>query len=425
MPSSEPARHRSAIADAPDGLTMGDIRGDGDPFRHPPVHAGSDPGTPGESRPGDDPREVSERTWRAVYESSAVGILLWDTGGRLLAANAVFERMLGHEEAALRRMTLFDLLPLDDASAFRADLDAQAAGAPPESHAQRLMLRRDGSLLWTQTHVALVPGTGSRAPFFVGIVDDIHQRKLAEKALVESQNALARMTRITAMGELAASIAHEVKQPLGAIATHGDACQRWLTAVPPNIAEALSAAECIVTDAHRASEVVSRIRAFVSRAEPRRDLVDLADLIAETLALVGDLARSRQVVLRTEMAADLPRVSGDRVQLQQVLLNLIMNAIEAMACVSGRPRSLRVEAGFASPCMACVKVCDVGPGLSAVDRDRVFAAFCTTKDEGMGIGLTLGRSIVEAHGGRLWATPNEGPGETFQFTLPVAPEGVA
>ncbi len=420
MPSSEPARHHSATADAPDGPITGDPRGDGGLFLHPPVQAVSDP-----AAPGDDPREVSERTWRAVYESSAVGILLWDTGGRLLAANAVFERMLGHEEAALRRMTLFDLIPLDDASALRADLDAQAAGACPESHAQRLMLRRDGSLLWTQTHVALVPGTDSMAPFFVGIVDDIHQRKLAEKALVESQNALARMTRITAMGELAASIAHEVKQPLGAIATHGDACQRWLAAVPPNIAEALSAAQCIVTDAHRASEVVSRIRAFVSRAEPRRDLVDLADLIAQTLALVGDLVRSRQVLLRTEIAADLPRVSGDRVQLQQVLLNLIMNAIEAMAGVSGRPRSLRVEAGFFGPRMACVKVCDVGPGLSAIDRDRVFAAFCTTKAEGMGIGLTLGRSIVEAHGGRLWATPNDGPGETFQFTLPVAAEGIA
>jgi signal transduction histidine kinase len=245
-------------------------------------------------------------------------------------------------------------------------------------------------------------------------------RQRAEDALAEAKAELARMARVTTMGELAASIAHEINQPLTAVVINGNACRRWLAAEPANMQEANEALQRIIRDANRASDVITRIRGFLRRGEQRQTRLDVNEVIGEVIGLVQGEARTNGVSLQVEAAADLPVVVADRVQLQQVVLNLVMNAIEAMGSITGRARILEVWTEARDPDAVLVAVRDSGVGLDPEHRDRIFDAFYTTKSEGMGMGLAISRSIVEAHGGRLWATPNAGPGETFQFTLPIA-----
>jgi signal transduction histidine kinase len=244
--------------------------------------------------------------------------------------------------------------------------------------------------------------------------------KRAEDALTEARAGLARVTRASTMGELAASIAHEVNQPLAAVVANGHACARWLAAKPPNLQEANDAVQRIVRDANRASEVVLRIRSFLRRGESQRTELDLGEVVHEVIGMVQGEARARKVSLRVEPAADLPSVLADKIQLQQVILNLVMNAIEAMSAAAESERILEVGAQRHGGDAIRVAVCDTGVGLDPKHRNRIFDAFYTTKPEGMGMGLAISRSIVEAHGGRLWATANEIAGETFQFTLPLA-----
>jgi PAS domain S-box-containing protein len=244
-------------------------------------------------------------------------------------------------------------------------------------------------------------------------------------ALAETRVELARVARITTMGELAASIAHEVKQPLAAVSTNASAGLRWLAAERPNLEEAQKALQRIIRDAGVANEVIARIRGFLRHQEPQKTDIRLDDVIREVLGLLGNEARKHGVAVSVETAADLPHVVGDRVQLQQVLLNLALNAIEAASPVTARPRLVAVGAQQLDRREVVVSVRDSGLGLDPAHRERIFDAFYTTKPGGMGMGLAISRSIVETHGGRLWATPSEGGGETFRFTLPVASAGSA
>ena len=230
------------------------------------------------------------------------------------------------------------------------------------------------------------------------------------------------MSRLTTLGELTTSIAHEVSQPLGAMVASAGACARWLAADPPAMAEARSALDNIVADGKRAREVIARIRALTKRQAPRMDLLDLNREILEVLALTEQELRSHDIVLETKLDSTLPQVKGDRVQLQQVLLNLILNAIEAMSAVNNRPRELTIVSAQDTDGVV-VEVRDSGIGLDQDRAERVFDAFYTTKAEGLGIGLSISRSIVEAHGGRLWAAPNQPHGAVFGFSLPVAESG--
>ena len=230
------------------------------------------------------------------------------------------------------------------------------------------------------------------------------------------------MSRLTTLGELTTSIAHEVSQPLGAMVASAGACARWLAADPPAMAEARSALDNIVADGKRAREVIARIRALAKRQAPRMDLLDLNRKILEVLALTEHELRSHDIVLETRLDSTLPHVTGDRVQLQQVLLNLIVNAIEAMSGVNDRPRELTIVSAQGMDGVV-VEVRDSGIGLDPHRAERVFEAFYTTKAEGIGIGLSISRSIVEAHGGRLWAAPNQPHGAVFRFSLPVAENG--
>jgi C4-dicarboxylate-specific signal transduction histidine kinase len=248
---------------------------------------------------------------------------------------------------------------------------------------------------------------------------EIAEREAAEEGLIQARTEIARIARITSMGELVASIAHELNQPLGSIVTSGDACLRWLGAEPPNMDEARQAVEAIIRDGTRASSVLVRIRGLLRRGERLRERLDVNDIIREVIALLdGELCRNG-ASLRTEMSGNLPPVVVDRVLLQQVILNLMMNAMEAMRAVNDQEQVLRIRTEKQPSGSIVVLVQDSGVGVDPEHLSRMFEAFYTTKVEGIGMGLTISRSIIEAHGGRLWAVANDGPGSTFCFTLPI------
>ena len=241
-------------------------------------------------------------------------------------------------------------------------------------------------------------------------------------ALQEVQSELMHVTRVMTLGELTASIAHEVNQPLAAIVTNGNATLRWLGGATPNLSEARQAVERIIKDSYRASAVISRIRTLVKKTPPRNDLVDLNEVIVEVFTLAQHEARRHRVFLKQQLRHDLPQVRGDRVQLQQVILNLIINGLEAIAQSQNGTRELLVRSDQDDADNVRVAVSDSGEGLDAANLERVFDAFFTTKPDGMGMGLAISRTIIESHGGRLWATSNSPHGAVFQFTLPTNAE---
>jgi signal transduction histidine kinase len=246
----------------------------------------------------------------------------------------------------------------------------------------------------------------------------------AEGALREAQAELAHANRIMLVGEMTASIAHEINQPLTGVVSNAGTCSRYLAAETPNLEEARHYLGLIVRDGKRVSEVIGRIRALVKKVSPRRDRLDINEVIREVIALTQNELRRSSVSLRTSLSSGLPLVPADRIQLQQVILNLIVNAIEAMNEVGDRPRELAVATGRGEANDVFVEVRDSGPGVDPANLDRLFKSFFTTKPEGMGMGLSISRSIIGAHGGRLWATPNEPHGVVFRFTLPIEAESV-
>jgi C4-dicarboxylate-specific signal transduction histidine kinase len=247
------------------------------------------------------------------------------------------------------------------------------------------------------------------------------ERKQAEDALHRAQAELAHVTRVATLGELTASIAHEINQPLAAVVNNATACVHWLAA--QNLEEARQSAEFVIADGHRAGEIIARIRALAKKAPSRKHWIDVNDTILEVIALARSQVQSNSVSLQTRLGEDLPLILGDRIQLQQVLLNLIINAIEAMNDVRD-VRELSVSSANDDSRNVLVAVRDSGPGLDPGALDRLFEAFYTTKPDGMGMGLAISHSIVEALGGRLWAEPNV-RGAVFQFTLPSGADNVA
>jgi C4-dicarboxylate-specific signal transduction histidine kinase len=272
----------------------------------------------------------------------------------------------------------------------------------------------DGSV----KHVRVVAHLAANGLEFVGAVTDVTESKKAQEALRASQAELAHVARVMTMGELAASIAHEVNQPLAGIVANGSACIRWLAGARPDLDEAREAAQRIVRDAKRAAEVIARIRALTRKAALEMARLDLNETIKEVVALAQGEMRKNRVALRLELLDDLPSVLGDRIQLQQLVLNLFMNGIEAMSAVADRPRELAVTTQNGETDQVLVTVRDSGVGLDPQGRERIFEAFYTTKPEGMGMGLSISQSIIQNHGGRLWAVANDGPGATFRFTVP-------
>ncbi|MGA7630561.1 MAG: PAS domain S-box protein [Terriglobales bacterium] len=257
---------------------------------------------------------------------------------------------------------------------------------------------------------------------YIGAVQDVTERRSSEEALSKARSELSHVARVTSLGVLTASIAHEVNQPLSGIVTNASTCLRMLAADPPNVDGARETARRTIRDGHRASEVITRLRALYGKKEPTTESVDLNEATREVIALsLSELQRNR-VILRPELADDLPPVTGDRVQLQQVILNLIRNGSDAMSSVDDRPRQLLIRTERDEGDRVSLTVQDAGTGFDPQAVDRLFEGFYTTKNDGMGIGLSVSRSIIESHHGRLWATLNNGPGATFSFCIPRGPE---
>src|SRR5262245_43317198 len=365
----------------------------------------------------------SEERWRAIFESSAIGITMMDLNGRFLTVNAAYQEMLGYAEAELQTLSFMDLTHEDDHAANWGLLTELLEGERPSFVLAKRYWHKDGRVIWANVHVSLVAGTASIPKCIMAVVEDITERKRTEEALHQTQAELAYVTRVATLGELTASIAHEINQPLGAVVNSANACMRWLAA--QNLERARQSALRVVADGQRAGAIITRIRALAQKAPPHKDWFDLNATIREVLALARSAVHRHVALAETHLAAEVPRMLGDRIQLQQVLLNLLMNAIEAMSGVSAGPRTLWVSAELAAAKEVLVTVRDAGPGIDPQALDRLFDAFYTTKPHGLGLGLAISRRIIEAYGGRLWVTPNTGPGATFQFTLPTGGEQVS
>jgi PAS domain S-box-containing protein len=261
-------------------------------------------------------------------------------------------------------------------------------------------------------------------PLFIGALQDVTDSKVAEEALNRARSDLAHVSRVMTLNALTASIAHEINQPLTGIVTNANTCLWLLSTDPPDVAGARETAQLTIRDGNRASDVIERLRTLYGKKDSRPESMDLNEATREVISLsLSDLQRN-QVIVRHELADDLPLVTGDRIQLQQVILNLIRNASDAMSKIDDRPRELLITTKRDEKNWVCLCVKDVGVGFQSQGADKLFEAFYTTKEHGMGIGLNVSRSIIEAHHGRLWATANDGPGATFSFSIPRGPAGV-
>jgi PAS domain S-box-containing protein len=279
--------------------------------------------------------------------------------------------------------------------------------------------RRDGSPLVVASRWSLQRDERNRPVAVLETGTDLTERRRVDDTLQQTRSELAHVARVISLGELTASVAHEVNQPLAAIVTNGEACLRWLDRKVPALDEARQAVSRAINEARRASAVIQRIRTLSRKSEPRRMLLDLNDVIEDTIPLAQRELTNHRIRLRLELASDLPPVIGDRIQLQQVLINLLVNGIQSMAATTEGPRELLVETRRSGG-EVLIRVQDSGIGIPPEKMGRLFEPFFTTKKDGLGMGLSICRAIVEAHGGRVWASENAGPGATLQFALPVS-----
>ena len=295
----------------------------------------------------------------------------------------------------------------------------EAVHAGRDFNGEYRIVRRDGVVKHIHSRAYPVLGEAGELKEYVGTVADITERRDSEESLGSMQAELARASRAITLGQLMASIAHEVNQPLTALIANASAARRWLAADTPRIDKTRQALSRIVRDGNRASDVIARIRTLVTRSDAKRNPLSLNSVVQEVVVLLTTELRRNNVTVHTDLADNLPPIQGDRVQMLQVLLNLIINAIEAMSAVMTRPKPLTIATG-ADAAGVTVTVADCGLGLDEQALERVFEPFYTTKPQGMGIGLAISRSIIEAHGGRLWAVRNRVSGATFQFRVPFA-----
>jgi PAS domain S-box-containing protein len=365
-------------------------------------------------------RKRAEQLTRQVFESASDGMAVIGRDYRYQRVNAVYGRSWKMPAETIIGMHVADLHGTDFFErTVKPSLDRCFAG---EQFTFAEWFTTEQGRVYLSVSYTPLRLASERLEAALVITRDLTHHILASEALREAQAALARVNRVTTLGVFAASIAHEVNQPLGAMVMSAGSCARWLAAQPPELEKAQRSLERIARDGKRASEVIDRIRALVMRQPPRRDRVDINQVILDVIAFTRDQMRRNDIALEKTLADGLPRVWGDRVQLQQVILNLIVNAIEAMSGPGDRPRQLVIGAGEADGGV-CVEVRDSGPGIAPEIADKLFEPFHTSKAQGIGMGLSISRSIIEAHGGQLWTAPNLPHGAVFRFSLPIEERG--
>jgi PAS domain S-box-containing protein len=368
--------------------------------------------------------EQREAKIRRLVDANIIGIFIWDLEGRTIDANDTFLRMVGYdrEDLVSDRVRWTDRTPPEwrsrDAQAVE-EMKMTGTSQPFEKE----FLRKDGSRVPVLVGAA---GFDEQRDEGVAFVLDLTERKRAEAEARESerryremQMEVAHANRVATMGQLTASIAHEVNQPIAAAVTNAQAALRWLAARPPDLEEVRQALDHIVKDAKRAGDVIGRIREIIKKAPPRKDRMDMNEAIREVIELTRGEAAKNGASVQTALGKGLPPIDGDRVQLQQVVLNLIVNAVQAMGTVAEGPRELFITTARAEPNGVLVAVKDSGPGVTPANLEQLFAPFYTTKPDGLGMGLSICRSIIEAHGGRLWVASNLPRGAIFHFTVPT------
>jgi PAS domain S-box-containing protein len=360
--------------------------------------------------------EEAQLRLMAIAASSDDAIISKTLGGIITSWNAGAQRIFGYtaEEAVGRPIKM--LIPPDREDEESQIIDRLRRGESVE-HFETVRILKDGRQIHVSLAISPIKNSAGQIIGAAKIARDITEQKRAEEALRQSQAELAHVSRVTTMGELTVSLAHEVNQPIAAALTNAKTCMRWLARDSPNIDEAREAAMRIVEDGTRASDIISRVRLLFEKGRPERTSVDVNELIREMIVLLRSEALRDAIAIRTELAADCPSVMSDRVQLQQVLMNLIVNGIDAMKHVQGA-RELVIASQCTGPDQVRVSVSDTGVGLPP-QTDQIFKPFFTTKPHGTGMGLSISRSIVESHGGRLWATENPSRGATFHVALPV------
>src|SRR5579872_5207081 len=362
----------------------------------------------------------SEERFRLLVETvQDYAIYMLDPHGIVTSWNVGAEHIKGYRTEEIVGQHFSRFFSAEDVQRGEPEIELKVAVEQGRFANEAWRVRKDGSRFWASVVITALHDQQGRLVGFSKITRDLTERKQTEQALQKAMSELAHMARVTTMGELAASIAHEINQPLAAIVNNANASSRLLATEPPDLDEVRLAVADIAEAGTRAGEIISRVRTFLKKAVPAKIQVDINHVIREVLALAPGQLEKHNVSVKTELLPGLAPVQGDRIQLQQVLLNLIMNGVEAMTSVSDRSRVLVLRSRPHEPGGVLVSVQDSGLGLDPKNIGHVFDTFFTTKPEGMGMGLPISRSIVETHGGRLWLTPNDGQGVTFQFTLPA------
>jgi PAS domain S-box-containing protein len=364
-------------------------------------------------------RRTEERFRLLVETVQDYAIYMLDPAGIVTSWNVGAEHIKGYRTEEIIGQHFSRFFSAEDVERGEPEMELEVAVEQSRFSSEVWRVRKDGSRFWASVVITALHDQQGKLVGFSKITRDLTERKQTEQALQNATAELAHMARVTTMGELAASIAHEINQPLAAIVNNANASSRLLASEPPDLDEVRVALADIAEAGTRAGEIISRIRAFLKKAVPAKTRVDINQVIREVLAVTPGELDKHQVSVRTELLPGLAPVQGDRIQLQQVILNLIVNGIDAMTSVTDRPRVLLVRSQPQESGGVLVSVQDSGAGLDPKNIGHLFDPFFTTKPEGMGMGLPISRSIVETHGGRLWLTPNDGQGVTFQFTLPA------